>query len=91
MEATIDCAENFDTLFEFHRLLDEVNKVHGLGKIIAVVWSTTQVREGTYSGMVILEDNTVLTSRRFTVHYTRKDYTLKFLGKSRHVVSDYFE
>lgn len=87
---TKDCAEEFFSDDEFHKLLGLLNKKYGHGEIIAIVWSTND-KPGKRTGMAVCQLRDGMTSKRFTVDYDAKNYTLKFLGKFRTVQSDYFD
>ena len=82
--------ENYDHLDGFHRLLSAINANFGAGDPIGIVWSTTDTGN-IRTGMVICQLQYGMSAKRFKVVVEDGEYTLKFLGKVRHVKSDYFE
>jgi hypothetical protein len=85
-----DCSEDFDPLFEFHTELETINKKHGTGRIVAVVWNTEPQKHGRHNGMAILQVGMGMTARRFSVEFTKTSYMLRYMGINRQVTSDYF-
>ncbi len=87
----IDAAENFDYNDEFHKELALLNEAHGTGYVTAIVWNIGLEKKYHKTGIVVCQHQRTLSSRRFSVEYDINRYTLKFLGKNRSVVSDYFD
>lgn len=82
--------EAFDRDDEFHRQLGSLNANYGAGDIIGVAFSEKTNRGTPMLGMAVIDLQYGMTSKRFSVEVSEAGYYLKFLGKTRHVLSDYF-
>jgi hypothetical protein len=87
-----DCAENFSWFNPFHIEMSNLNHTQGSGEVIALVWNMSKEAPGVKTGIAVCQTEQFgLTTRRFTVNHTDTNYTLKFMGKTIKVESDYFE
>ena len=88
-----NCVEQYDDENSFHKLLSSLNADFGDGRLVAIVWSTSQPPRRR-TGMVVCQlDSGELSGKRFTVNIEElsKAYTIKFLTKSQRVEDMYFD
>jgi hypothetical protein len=82
--------ESYDIADRFHNVLQEQNSKFGKGAVVGVVWGDTPLPENMTSGLVICQLQYGMVARAFHVTHTPTGYILRFLGRRRKVVGDYF-
>lgn len=85
--------ERIDIYDELHMGLVRISEEAETLQPFGIVWNNPlhKKRPDKRDGLALIQTPDQLLTRRFTVEFTDRSFTLKFLGKMRTFTSDYFE
>lgn len=76
---------------EFHDTLQAMNAACDSGRVVSITWSTEPLQAGYRAGVAVRQLQYGMSARAFTVYTKPGEFTLRFAGRQKRVVSDYFD
>jgi hypothetical protein len=83
-------AENLDPNNDFHKKIVEWNREFGVGMVTAIVWRADERKSNCRGGVAIVQTESTITHRTFSVSINRDGFILKFLGRQQQLSSTVF-